>query len=331
MKFSSEQKSLFYNELAKLAGSGFSILESADAVLDNHPPSAQRSYLQQLKQGVGNEKLTIAESIDRIEGVPISELEKTVIDAAEKGGQLERGFAHLAEYFAMTDKAARRVRSQLVYPAILLHAAILLPMAPRLVMADDKGKVIAQTAAILFGLYVVLWIGWMVFGMLHRKAGHCAKADGILRRLPLVGKVRRSLSMSRFSKVMEIFLLAGQRIDTSLKAAGTASQSGIVNQSLTTRVVPEVESGNPAGPAFDKSVFPPTFVRSYTTAEQSGTLDKDMARWSKAFHEEAVISLERLSKWAPKVVYVVVAAFVIVQIFSLFKNVYLEPLKQFGL
>lgn len=327
MNFPPDQKHLFYSELAKLTGAGFSVVDAADTLLDQKLPPAQERYLKGLKTGVIDRSETIAEAIDAITLVPITPLEKSITSAAEKGGQLQQGFQHLADYFQMLHRARRRIRAGLIYPLVLLHAGILLPAAVKIILAPVRGPAIKETLIILFSVYVIVAVGFFLFKNLVQKASHSASADAWLRKIPLVGKVRYALAMSRFCKVHQIYLLSGQRMDAALLAAAHGSQSGLILESIKTEVIPEVIDGQHAGPFLDKKVFQPAFVRSYVTAEEAGSLDTDMARWSALSQEDAVQRMDQLAAAAPKVVYAVVAIFVIYQIFTLANTYYFGPIK----
>jgi type II secretory pathway component PulF len=208
----------------------------------------------------------------------------------------------------------------MIYPVVLLHAGVLLPGLVKIVLAVDRKAAIIHILMILLGLYAVAVVMFFVFRNLVRTASTSAGVDGFLRKIPIVSKVRRSLSMSRFCKVMQIHLLAGQRMDTSLTAAAEASQSGQILDSVIHQVVPAVKDGDHAGKHFDQRIFQPTFIRSYKTAEEAGTLDTDMERWSKASHGEAVLAMDRLAAAAPKILYGLVVVYVVYQIFGMFSG-----------
>jgi type II secretory pathway component PulF len=81
-----------------------------------------------------------------------------------------------------------------------------------------------------------------------------------------------------------------------------------------------LKDGGALGPKFiDSGAFPSAFARSYATAEESGGLDKDLARWSNLYHEEAVRSVKSASNIVSKAVYFLVLLFVaatIIRIYS---------------
>jgi type II secretory pathway component PulF len=322
-------KAHIYHELSKLSAAGFPLIKATEAALDTHPPDDQAQFLRELKAGIEG-GATLADAAAAT-SAPISPLEISILDASEKGGHIPEGFAHLARYFEMQDRAARRIRTMLIYPVVLLHFAIILPGVPRAFFDNDFPGFFLRTGLILLGIYAAIAVGWPLFRRLSRAARHSPQADSLLRRLPLVGKVRRAFALSRFAEVLRINLISGQGPMKGMRAAAKASGSACLHASVESRILPEIKSGHPVGPALMSDHgknFPPTFARAYASSEESGTLDTEMARWVATFADQAESAITRLSTTAPVVIYAGVALLVIWQIFSMFTTFYLAPMQE---
>ncbi|CAN5384841.1 MSHA fimbrial biogenesis protein MshG [soil metagenome] len=317
MAFRAPQKALLYGELAKLVQAGFGIDKAADTILHGDPPRAQEQFADGLKSGLEQGK-SIADSIRALD-LPISELEIGLVEAGEKGGRLEDAFAHLANYFEMLDRTGRQVRARMIYPFVLLHAAIILPAIPLAVFPDGGGVHgflfdIVTKFAIFYGLAALVTFAWIATS---RAARTQAAPDRLLDRIPMVGKVRRSLAFARFCRVFKIYLLSGQRMDDGFRAAAAASASGAVFVA-SEDVVASIRRGDPIGPELVANpAFPKSLARSLLTAEEAGTLDTDLHRWSILMEANASEALEQLGAWLPKIIYAIVVLFVLYQIFAM--------------
>jgi type II secretory pathway component PulF len=315
--FGAAARAHIYNEFAKLVGAGFGIDKAAEAVLAQNPPRGLAAFAGSVKDGLDAGK-SIAESVADAP-LPISPLESRLIAAAEKGGRVEDGFAHLAHYFEIVDRNAQRIRTGLVYPVILLHLAVVLPAIPAAV-AGGGWRGFATTVAVqLVVLYIAAAIGAVVFRRLAARAQTDPAPDRLLNRIPLVGAARRNSALSRFCKVFEIFVLAGQRTSEATSAAGQASGSGVL-QAASHRVESSLADGNPLGPellAYPEA-FPNPLARSLATAEESGTLEKDLHRWASLFQTNADEAMTRLSDWGTKLIYAFAVIFVAWQVIRLF-------------
>lgn len=311
-------KAQIYHQLATLSGAGFPITRAAGAALDARPPAAQRQFLEELKSGVeGGATLSEAAASS---SASLGTLEISILRAAEEGGQVPEGFAHLARYFEMRDRAAKKIRRGLIYPTILLHLAIILPALPRAVTGADIQDVALQTLATLATAYAMVLASTLAYRELSRHASNRLSADRLLRKIPFVGKVRHAFALSRFAEVLRIQLQCGRGPLHGIRAAADASDSASLIAATERHVLPEVESGHRAGTGFiadDGKNFPGAFARGYATSEESGRIDVEMTRWAQVFADQAEAAIDRLATGAPKIIYAAVAIFVIYQVFQL--------------
>jgi type II secretory pathway component PulF len=299
-----------YTELAKLLHAGFPIERAADTLLKQQPAEPRRRTLEALKQGLGRHQ-TIAESLRG----SVSDLEFSLLDAAERGGRLGDGCEHLADYFSLLEETRRRFLRRLIYPALLLHLVFLPGALPKLVIEGPN----AFLAALIVPLSCLYGAAALVVGLglwLVRTARTNPGIDRLLNVVPVLGWVRRSLAFSRFCKVFQISLLAGRRISDALEMSAMAAQSAALSTAAQ-RLVPEVEAGEALGPLLQtSSVFPTDMASGFATAEEAGTLDREAARWAAFYRVEAQAATDAFATWAARIIYgiaVVAVAWVVLR------------------
>jgi type IV pilus assembly protein PilC len=323
------QKHLFYTELAKLLAAGFGIREAAAIMLEGKLPQAQARVLEQMNSGL-DEGQTIAASFGG-DTSSISDLERGIIRAGERGGRLAIAFDHLADYFGLVAASRREMLKALIYPLVLLHMGIFVGIVPKAVMGGraSVGDILLE---LLLTLLIVYSIGLLIVAgavALLKVAPEKPVVDRFLNSIPWVGKARRSMAMSRFTKVYHIGLLAGLSMEETLETSMKASQSGVLREHGTALMV-RVKAGEKLGPGLiNLEGFPKVFSRSYATGEEAGTLDKDLAKWAIYFQEEATQSIRTLSVVLPKILYGLVLIFVVWKILG-FYNGYLDLLNEIG-
>ncbi|MGI9244099.1 MAG: type II secretion system F family protein [Verrucomicrobiales bacterium] len=323
MKFPFEEKSLLYHELSKLSASGFPLPEAIDTVADTHPPEATMEVLLGVKAGLAEGK-SIGEAFASAADGSLSDLEESIIAASERGGVLADGFEHLSEYYQMRATTAAAIRRKMVYPLVLLHFAIFIPVIPLMIGAEHPARVLAVSGLTLLAVYLLLFGVIVVGRRLALKAESDPKVDRKLARVPLLGSVRQNLSLARFSSVFRMHLLAGERIDESLRSAASASRSGRIREAVETGAIPSVENGQPVGPELAKrpDTFTAAFARGFITAENSGTLDSDLLRWSDRFHEGARSAMDKLGTHAPKYFYALIVIIALWQVFRMVAKIF---------
>lgn len=325
MTANAAHKHLFYSEMAKLLEAGFDIRKAAAVLLDTRLPARQASLLKTLNQG-----LEAGESIAMAFGKSISHIERAIIGAGERGGKLAPAFQDLADYFGMLASARREVVKGMIYPVIVLHLGVFIGIVPATLM---KGGAVAEmlgslvvTLLVTYAAAFCIFLGIRV--LLNRAPGNPA-VDRLINRVPWIGKARRDLAMARFCKVYHSCLLAGISMRETAGLASEASHSGVIREAGV-KLVNAAKAGNPLGPQFvAEDAFPKAFARSYSTGEEAGTLDKDLARWSKRFQDDAEASVKRASAMIPQLLYFLVLGFVAWKIAGFYGDYY-GVLEQIG-
>ncbi|HRQ89017.1 MAG TPA: type II secretion system F family protein, partial [Bacteroidia bacterium] len=215
-RLSAKSKGLIYSNLAKYARSGMGMDKACESLLRQPGVAAvERRLYAGLLDGLQAGR-SIADALGDA-GAFVSPLEHEVIAASESGGQLEAGFAHLADYFRRLDRTRRKITKGLAYPLVLLHLAIpvsTLAVAAfgsfRLDEAFDFVGVLSRSGVTMLcawgGILLALAAAWL----LVRLAGRSALVDAVLAKVPLLGKARRAVAMERFTQVFSIFLQAGR-------------------------------------------------------------------------------------------------------------------------
>ncbi|MES2476030.1 MAG: type II secretion system F family protein [Verrucomicrobiota bacterium] len=302
-------KHLFYAEMAKLLEAGFDIRKAAKVLEDTELPVAQQALLTDLHRGLeSGESITTAFAKDT---QTISSLERSIISAGERGGKLAPAFQHLADYFGMIASARRSIITGVIYPAVMLHLGVIIGTLPTALMrGESMTKIVGSLALNFLILYgAALTVFFLCRSVLGMAVGNAA-VDAAINRIPWIGKTRRNLAMARFTTVYHSCVLASIPMETTVSLASNASHSGLI-RSAGNRIAATARSGNSLGPAFvAEAAFPKAFARSYQTGEEAGTLDKDLARWSRVFREDSESSARDMAAMLPKVLYFIILFFV---------------------
>jgi type II secretory pathway component PulF len=324
-----QQKHHFYTELAKLLEAGFNIRQAADAMLETGLPRVQAGWLRSMSQGLdAGRTITVAFGAG---GSGISDLERSMLGAGERGGCLAAAYQHLADYFGML--AALRVETvrRLLYPIFVLHLGIFVAVVPKALMsgAAEFGEIAGHLLLALIGVYAAGFsVVVLVRGLLKSAPQH-AGVDRLLNRIPLVKRVRGTLAMARFTRVYHMGILAGLSMVETTETAAKAAHSGVLLEAGRALALAASE-GNQLGPVMLAiPAFPKAFARSYATAEQSGTLDKDLERWAEVYQTDAARAAGTLATAMTTLLYVTILLFVAWGIWSFYSG-YFGILERMG-
>jgi type II secretory pathway component PulF len=323
MAFTFAQKHLFYTEIAKMVEAGFGIREAGRAMLDTRLPAVQADLLRAMDRDLEAGK-SITEAFGG-EDRSITELERRIIGAGERGGRLAPAFQHLADYFGMLATARRDALQSMAYPLLLLHLGLFVGvLVPGLMAQSDFIEIVKRFVLALFALYAAVLIGWIGLNALLAAAPGKPGLDRVLNAIPVLGGARRALALARFTKVYHSCLLAGLSMKETVETASRAAHSGVIAYAGR-ELVATLDEGGALGPKFVScGAFPPAFARSYATAEESGSLDKDLARWSTVYQNDAARTVKTASNVVSKLVYFLVLLFVAWTVIRAYSGYYAE-------
>ena len=159
-------------------------------------------------------------------------------------------------------------------------------------------------------LWLSIFITASLIRMFLAAAENGTAADRLLRAIPVLGKIRRDFSLSRFCSAYHMQLDASVNVLANLEMSGAASGSALVREAVT-RAMPEVRSGGQVGPALEKTrAFPEPFVRAFAVGEQTGELDRELLLIGEKYRNAALRGLESIAEWVPRLIYIGIMLYV---------------------
>lgn len=305
----SRRRSHFFGNLARLTRAGVSISQ-AGGILEQHARKDEEArVILALRDGLARGQ-TIADALHP----SLTPVEFGMISAAESGGRLSDGFAHLEKYYTAAEMAKQRAWKAAVYPLLLLHAAALTSAVPVIMKSGDPLPVVMMSL-------VVLWLGLgavlLVLYSFTKLAGTSRTADAFLCRLPVAGKAWKLFALARWSAVMHFQIVSARRMSVALEAAGAASGSAGLSAASTDLAATAADGGSVADAMPRYSFFPIMFCASFATGEASGTLDEVTAQQMEHCLDDAVGAMNTVAEWLPRILYCVAAGYVVWRIFQI--------------
>ena len=308
MSLSFREKESFYRSLAHMLRSGQTFPAALESLRRTTPRGALRSLMDRLRTSA-TDGCTIAESFARQRSA-VGELELGTIAAVERTGRLDGGLTHLAQYFGAMAQARASFWRKSAYPIFLLHFGILTLALPSALFGGGVAGYLRETLGLLAVIYAAALAISLLIAPLREMGAASGMMDALLRTIPLVGKIRRSFSVSRFCSTYGLQLDAGVNAIDALQAAGRASRSGLVSAAVR-RAVPEVRGGGQVGPLLAGSgAFPAETIRAICVGEETGALDQELQRLAAEHQAEGLTALDTLAEWVPRLIYVGVCIYV---------------------
>ena len=293
---------LITRQLATLVRAALPLEEALQAVAQQ----TDRPVTQRILTGVrarvmeGDTLATALGSFPRV----FPEIYRATVGAGEQSGRLDTVLERLADYTERRDQLQQRVLGALLYPIVLtamcvvVVAGLLTYVVPQVVAVFESGgnslpwltRALLAVSAFLreWGLLLLLLatLGGFAFMRWLRAKAARRRFEGLLLRLPLLGRLLRSLGAARFTRTFSILTGSAVPALEGLRIAGATVGNLPMSEAIET-AAERVREGAPIGRSLAASgLFPPLTVHLISSGESSGQLEEMLGRAADAEERE---------------------------------------------
>ena len=300
-----QEKAIFYRELGMMLKSGLPLL-TALGHLKLRGPNA-RVY-QSLGEGVSSGE-SFAGVVVALSPRVFSMFEVATLRAGEASGTLPAVFNRLGDYFDFVHRTRARIISGLVYPVMLLHAAIIIPAVPLLILRGF-GPFLTATLPVLAIIYCIAAALVFLGKKLQTPSPFSFFFSRVLISLPVIGPLTKKTALLRFLQAFVCLYTAGIGVVEAVRLSARTMGNPVMEQEMfkTADLLRESVS---IPEAFANNVFLPAVVREMLTiGAVSGKMDETLSRMISYMQEEVKNTVTKLIAVLPVVVYLMVAVYV---------------------
>jgi len=263
-----------------------------------------------------------------------------LLRASEMTGHIDDVLVRSADHFERELETRTKIRSALMYPAIVLCMALavatglvvfVLPQF-RVLFAEYGAKLPGLAAALLnFSAFITGNSVWILVGLLlailgggyylRTKTGKM-QFNRLLLRLPAVGEMMSAASIERFCRALSDTLAAGVPVGTSFAVVVESTRNPVYRRALR-----EVGAQVAIGESFSRSLrqtglFPPLVIQMVRVGEETGTLDQHLTETAKMYDSELDNRLKRLTSIVEPILIISVGSIVGLVAVSLIQAIY---------
>jgi general secretion pathway protein F len=296
--------------LAALLNAGLTIDRAMQISAALTPKSVSRTLTEKLLHTVRAGK-TLSEAVEA-SGQRVPSYYVSMVNAGEVGGSLASTLTRLAELMRRQVEVREKIRSALVYPALLAAVVLFtlvmlltfvlprfetlfaesdapLPFSTRLVLG--MGRFVADywwAAAGLIAAAVVAFVAWV------RSPTGRAQFDAWILKSRLTLGLPAATNTARLLRTLSTLCTNGLPLPTALRVArGTLGNQRLLE--ALGRVTNEVQSGEPFSASLARAaVFPPVAAQLARVGEETGKLDQMLLSAAIVLEDESQLRLERL-------------------------------------
>ncbi len=270
---------------------------------------------------------TLSESMEK-HPKAFDELYVNMVNAGEAGGILDTILVRLAEYIEKIEALKRKVKSALMYPAVVMLVAIgatlfmLMFIIPTFAkMFSDFGAQLPLPTMIVLAAsnFIRAWwwtmaLGLGLFAFAFKKYYSTEKGkrriDGLLLKFPIIGDVVRKGSVARFTRTLGTLVSSGVPILDGLEITAKTAGNTIVQDAVMSARTSIREGDTIANPLRQSGVFPPMVVQMITVGEETGALDEMLTKIADFYDDEVDSAVDALTSVIEPVMIVFMGAIV---------------------
>lgn len=277
-------------QLATMISAGLPLIESLDVLgeqLEN--PTLRKVVIEVRKDVEGGSTFTAAlEKHPRI----FNQLYVSMVRAGEASGMLDGIMNQLAAYLEKTGSINRKIKSAMVYPAVVSSIAFLIVMFILVKIIPTFESIYRSFEAslplptlILLAISKVIRHWWYIWLILIVVAGYILKRyistpkgrwqfDTVKLNLPIFGDLFRKVSVAKFTRTLSTLVRSGVNILAALEIVAKTA-GNVVIESAVNKTKNSIQQGESiAGPLAQTGVFPPMVTRMIDVGEKTGALEE---------------------------------------------------------
>lgn len=329
---------VFLRQLVMLLEAGTPLLKSLKTLANRLEGRGIRNMVQDLAEQVesGN---PLWQAFERHPHEYFDTVFVALVKASEASGTLVDTLRRQTEYYERREMLRRRVKTALVYPAILvvLCGAVLFVMAKFVVPAFEEifeGALNVSMPPFTKGLISVIhfltsWPILVLFAAIaaliilywvwQRNPVNRLLADRIKLRVPLLGRISQKYAVAQMTSSLAMMLRSGLSMMVTLDLARSAIHNQAVAQVLQ-KVRSSVEQGSGIEEPLraEPNVIPPVVTDMLVTGEEAGQLDRVAAHIADTYEEEVQIDISTLTDLLPVILVVVLGIAVLMIVLAFF-------------
>lgn len=301
---------LFTQDLHALLEAGLAV-DKALSILIN---VAEKQKVRDLMGGIlksvegGN---SLSEALARYPNI-FSPLYINMVRAGETGGVLPAVLERLGEFMESSQDLRDYIKSAMVYPlflvvvggvSIIIMLTFVIPQFSTIF--SDMGQAIPASTRVLLGIshglrayWWLILLGLLGLGVALRKYVRTPKGryrkDAYALRLPMVGRLVRSVEVARFSRTLGTLIRSGVPILQALHLVRQIVSNRLIADSLQT-VYSRVQEGDTlSAPLNQEAIFPPLAVQMISVGEETGKLDRMLLKVADNYEKTVRNMVKRL-------------------------------------
>jgi len=309
---------IFSRQLATMIDSGVPLVQSLGILAEQIENKNLRDVVITVRQDI-EAGMSFYDALAKHPAV-FSELFINMTKAGEASGTLNDVLDRLATYLEKTATLTRKIRSALVYPAILISMAVLITAGLLLkvvpifkeIFASFGGqlplptRILIETSNLLSRYFLIFVVLLVILVFLFKKYISTERGrynfDAQKLRIPVIGGLFHKVALAKFSRTFSTLVKSGVAILNALDIVGKTSGNKVIEEAVL-ECRRAVRDGELISRHLSKSkAFPPMVCRMIGVGEQTGQLEKMLSKIADFYDEQVDAAVTGLTSMIEPIV-----------------------------
>ena len=302
---------VFSRQLATMVDAGIPLVGALDALQEQMESKGFKTIVKRVRDNVEGGQ-SLSEALGKQPNV-FSPFFINMVKAGESSGNLDEILDRVAIYMEKTIALIRKVKSSLIYPAVVVFMAIAITTFLIVKVVPTFESIFATIGVTLplptlilikishivrsYLLFVIIALGLGIFAVsqaIKTEKGRLA-FDTFLLNIPVIGKLLRKVAIARFARTLSTLQKSGVSILTALEIVGKTSGNKVIEAAVVHTKMSIKEGESIAQPLTASKVFPPMVTRMISVGEQTGKLEEMLGKVADFYESEVDAAVSGLT------------------------------------
>ena len=310
-KASADDLVIFSRQLATMVDAGIPLVGALDALQDQMEKQGFKNIVRKVRDNVEG-GLSLSEALSKQPNV-FSPFFINMVRAGESSGNLDEILDRVAIYMEKTIALIRKVKSSLIYPAVVVMMAIAITTFLIVFVVPTFKSIFATIGVELplptliliaisdimrkWILLVIIAVAVFIFAIsrLIKTDKGALVWDSMMLKLPVLGPLLRKVAVARFARTLSTLQKSGVSILTALEIVGKTSGNKVIEMAVIQTKMSIKEGESIAQPLTASKVFPPMVTRMISVGEQTGKLEEMLSKIADFYESEVDAAVSGLT------------------------------------
>lgn len=325
---------LMIRQLATMIKARIPLDEALEATVEQTDDPKIKSVISSVKTSV-NEGKSLADSCRMFPRV-FDTIFCSMIQVGEASGNLDLVLVRLADFTEKQLEMRNKIVGALAYPAFMAVAGTAITMflfafaVPKITEVFEGSNapmpiltvIMIEISHFMAAQWYVIIIGMLgaffFFKWYTSTANGKEWWDTISLKLPLFGKLKRMIAVSRFARTMSTMIGSGVQLLEAIDIVKDVVDNTVIRKALTQARASISEGHSIAGPLKASGQFPPMLTHMIAVGEKTGELEEMLNIVSNAYDTQVDTAIQSMTRLLEPLMISVMGGIIALVAFSIF-------------